>query len=424
MHVVIIGNGITGVTAAREVRKRKPEWRITMISAESEHHWSRPALMYIYMGHMRLQDTEPYEPHFWTRNRIDLCRGHVTGVDVQAQTVQLAGGAGLSYDRLLIATGSQPNRFGWPGQDLARVQGMYSLQDLELMEQNSAGLSHAVIVGGGLIGVEMAEMLHSRGVHVTFLVREAAYWRNALPAEESALVGDVIRAEGIDLRLSTELKEIVGNEHGEACAVITSSGERIACQLVGLTAGVRPNLSAVAGSAITTNRGVVVDEQLATSAPNVWAAGDCAEVQPADGSRSWLQQVWYTGRLQGEVVAANLCGEGVTYDKGIWFNSAKFFDLEWHTYGMVPTDPLDGQRHLYWESRDRRKCMRLVFDQRGAFVAMNAMGIRYRHKICEEWIRAGLTAEQVLTRLPEGNFDPEFYRRHEREIAATMRSQL
>lgn len=424
MHVVIIGNGITGVTAAREVRKRQPRWRITMISAESEHHWSRPALMYVYMGHMRLQDTQPYPDHFWAKNRIDLVRAHVSGIDVSSRTLTFAGGGAMTYDELLVATGSQPNRFGWPGQDLARVQGMYSLQDLELLEQNSVGLSHAVIVGGGLIGIELAEMLHSRGVHVTFLVREERYWSNILPTEESRIIERVIAAEGIDLRLGTELAEIHGDERGEACAVTTSAGDRIACQLVGLTAGVRPNLSAVAGSAIETGRGVLVDDTLATSAPHVWAAGDCAEIRRPEGARNLMQQVWYTGRLQAEVAAANICGDEAPYEPGIWFNSAKFFDLEWQTYGMVPSRPGEGQRSLYWEAPDQRTCMRLVANGDGTLHSMHAFGIRYRHRVCEGWIRDRLPISEVLERLPEANFDPEFYKRHERQIAAAMRSQL
>jgi NADPH-dependent 2,4-dienoyl-CoA reductase/sulfur reductase-like enzyme len=424
MHVVIIGNGITGVTAARAIRKAKPRWRITMISAESEYHWSRPALMYVYLGHMTREETEPYPPKFWTDNRIDLLRAHVSGVDVESKLVKVVGGVDLRYDKLLVATGSQPNRFGWKGQDLARVQGMYSLQDLELLEQNSIGLKQAVIVGGGLIGVEMAEMLHSRGVHVVFLVREESYWSNILPPEESALITNLFAdADGIDLRLGTELTEIVGNERGEACAVITSMGDRVECQLVGLTAGVRPNLSAVRHSDIATGRGVLVDERLKTNAPDVWAAGDCAEIVPADGSPHWSQQVWYTGRLQAEAAAASICGTETTYDKGIWFNSAKFLDVEWQTYGWVPGKPLDEETHLYWESSDRKKCLRLVFDADGAFTAMNVIGIRYRHRVCEGWIRDGLGVDQVLDRLSEGNFDPEFSRRHEGEIVAHLRGQ-
>ncbi|MGK0344643.1 MAG: NAD(P)H-nitrite reductase large subunit, partial [Myxococcota bacterium] len=167
MHVAIIGNGIAGVTAARTLRKRDPKARITMISAESEHHWSRPALMYIYMGHMRYQDTKPYQDHFWGKNRIDLVRGWVTQIDAEGKTLTLDGQRTVQWDKLLIATGSKPNMFGWPGQDLNRVSGMYSLQDMDALEGWTRDIKHGVVVGGGLIGIELAEMLHSRGRHVT-----------------------------------------------------------------------------------------------------------------------------------------------------------------------------------------------------------------------------------------------------------------
>ena len=170
--------------------------------------------------------------------------------------------------------------------------------------------------------------------------------------------------------------------------------------------------------------GVLVDDTLATSAPHVWAAGDCAEIRRPEGARNLMQQVWYTGRLQAEVAAANICGDEAPYDPGIWFNSAKFFDLEWQTYGMVPSRPGEGQRSLYWEAPDQRTCMRLVANGDGTLHSMHAFGIRYRHRVCEAWIRDRLPISEVLDRLPEANFDPEFYKRHERQIAAAMRSQL
>ena len=113
---------------------------------------------------------------------------------------------------------------------------------------------HAVIVGGGLIGIELAEMLHSRNIHVTFLVREASYWNNILPAEESAMINRVIREQGIDLRLETELAEIVDDGAGRVGAVTTKTGDRLDCQLVGLTAGVGPNLDLVKTTDIPVGR--------------------------------------------------------------------------------------------------------------------------------------------------------------------------
>ena len=199
-HVVIIGNGITGITAARFVRKLSGS-RITIISSETDHFYARTALMYIYMGHMRYQETKPYEDHFWPKNGLDLVRGYVTKVDTRSKVVCVADGPDLAYDKLLIATGSKSNKFGWPGQDMPGVQGLYGISDLVLMERNTQGINRAVVVGGGLIGIEMAEMLHSRQIPVTFLVRENSYMDYLFPAEESSIINDEIRRHHIDLRL-------------------------------------------------------------------------------------------------------------------------------------------------------------------------------------------------------------------------------
>ena len=174
-HVVIIGNGITGITTARNLRKLSHS-RVSVISSETDHFFSRTALMYIYMGHLTYNDTKPYEDWFWDKNNISRINGFVTGIDPSSKQVTLEKGEVLSYDKLVIATGSKSNKFGWPGQDLKGVQGLFSYPDVQLMEENTAGINHAVIVGGGLIGIEMAEMLQSRGTRVTMLVRESLFW--------------------------------------------------------------------------------------------------------------------------------------------------------------------------------------------------------------------------------------------------------
>lgn len=426
-HVAIIGNGIAGVTTALALRRRDKKVRITLISGESDHFFSRPALMYIYMGHMRYENTKPYEDYMWRKQRIDLKRGWVEQVDAANKTLGFRGGETLEYDQLVLATGSTPNKFGWPGQDLERVQGLYSLQDVESLEAISHEIEHGVIVGGGLIGIELAEMLHSRGKRVTILAREQSYWDNAMPREESLMVGELIREGGIDLRCETELAEIVDDGKGRACAVVTGDGERIECQFVGLTAGVRPNLSALQGSDVPTGRGVLCDFSLRAQVDDVFAVGDCAEIVTPEGERNRIEQLWYTGRMQGEILARVLAGEDASYDRGIWFNSAKFLDLEWHTYGQVPPagrPAPDGVTQVYWEDAAKRHGFRLVMNAEGHVIGVNAMGIRYRHVICERWIAEKRTPDYVLDNLADGNFDPEFYHRYEPTIVGSLREQL
>jgi NAD(P)H-nitrite reductase large subunit len=416
-HLVIIGNGISGVTVARHVRKRS-NMRITIISGETDYFYSRTALMYIYMGHMKFEHTKPYEDWFWEKNQIELVRGWVTDISTDAQRITLEDGRTFDYDKLVIATGSKSNMFGWPGQDLPGVQGLYSYQDLELLEKNTQHIQRAVIVGGGLIGIEMAEMLHSRNIPVTFLVRETSYWNNILPDEEARMIGQHIIEQGFDLRLGVNLQEILPGEDGHVRAVVVKeTGEEIPCQLVGLTAGVSPNINFLKNTTIKTNRGVVVNDYLETNVPNVYACGDCAEILVPDGERNRIEQLWYTGKMQGMALARTICGERTKYERGIWYNSAKFLDIEYQTYGFVSNVPREDEHNFYWQHPTKYVAFRLVYkksDER--VVGVNFFGIRSRHKIWENWIKNNHTASYVIDHLTEAEFDPEFYEHYETEI--------
>lgn len=420
MKIVIIGNGIAGTNAARHIRKLDPGHEILMLSDETLRPFSRTALMYVYMGHLKQANTELYEDWFWDKNRIQRLQARVLRVDTTAKKLHTNSGQSITYDKLIIATGSKPNRLGWPGQDLAGVQGLYHLQDLADMERRSAGLRRAVVVGGGLIGIEMAEMFHSRHIPVTFLVREASFWGNVLPGEESAMVTRHIRAHGIDLRLGTELREILPDATGRAAAaVVTSGGERIECGFVGLTVGVSPNIGFLENSGIETGRGVLVDEFLATSAPDVFAIGDCAQLRQPQPGRRPIEAIWYTGRMMGQTVARTVCGQKTAYLPRLWFNSAKFFDIEYQVYGDVPSQTPHGATSLFWEHPGGQKSVRVNFDTAsGAVHGFNLMGIRYRHEVCERWILDGAHIETVLENLSLANFDPEFFEQHEAALLA------
>ena len=415
-HIVIIGNGIAGITTARHVRKRS-DHRITVISGETDHFFSRTALMYIYMGHMKYEHTKPYEDWFWEKNRIELKKAWVQNVDFNNKELLFTSGETMTYDKLVIATGSKPNKFGWPGQDLEGVQGLYSYQDLELMEQNTKDIQRAVIVGGGLIGIEMAEMLHSRNIPVTFLVREESFWDNALPNEESQMINRHIKEHHVDLRLGTELKEIISDNKGRAKGIITGDGEEVACQFVGLTAGVSPNVNFLKTSDVEINRGVLVDEYLSTNYPDVYAAGDCAEFRQAPEGRRNIEQVWYTGRMMGEALAATITGEPTIYKPGHWFNSAKFFDIEYQTYGTVSPQKAENHGDFYWEHESGKIALHLRWNsETKELVGMNNFGFRLRHHALDQWLKKGKSINYVMEHLRDANFDPEFYKAHEPQI--------
>ena len=428
-HIVIIGNGISGVTLARHIRKLSDK-KITIISAETDYFFSRTALMYVYMGHLKFEHTQPYENWFWKKNRINLVKGYVQSVDHKNQVLKIKNSGDVSFDKLIIATGSKPNKFGWPGQDLDGVMGMYHKQDLENLEKNAPNnqvCKRAVIVGGGLIGIEMAEMLRSRKIPVTFLVREGSFWNGVLPKGESQMINEHILEHHIDLKLETNLVEILADEHGKARAVVTDKGETIDCDVVGLTAGVSPNVSFLKDSGIELGRGVIVNRRLETNVPNIYAIGDCAEQKEGIGNRRPIEAVWYTGRMMGETLAQTICGNPTEYKPGHWFNSAKFLDLEYQTYGWVFSErsKKETEEHFHWRHTTEKICITVAYDKNtNAFLGINTFGIRMRHEIFDRWLTEGRSIEHVMEHLKDANFDPEFYTAYENEITTHFNKEF
>ena len=415
-HVAIIGNGIAGITAARYIRKLS-DYRITVISAESEYFWSRTALMYIYMGHMRFHHTKPYEDWFWPKNRINLVHDYVEAVDPSTKELKLKKNQNIRYDILIIASGSAPVKGGWRGESLTGVCNMVSLQDLEKIEDSTRDVDHGVIVGGGLIGIELAEMLLSRNIRVSLLVREKSFWDMILPPEESAMVNRHIRQHHIDLQLETRLEKILGDEDGRVKAVVTEKGETINCAFTGLTIGVKPQIHFLEKSGIETDQGVLVNEYLQTNKPDIYAVGDCAQHRTPPHGRKPVEQIWYTGRIQGETVAKTICGNPTSYNPGVFYNSAKFLDIEYQVYGNVPIHDTAETTSFYWENPEGDKGLRIVFKKGNMQVkGFNLMGIRYRQEVCSQWILTGATISEVINDLERANFDPEFHRKFEKDI--------
>ena len=415
-HIVIIGNGISGITCARHLRKAGSD-TITVISSETEHFFARTALMYIYMGHMKYEHTKPYEDDFWKKNRIDLIKDSVEKIDVAGKILILKKGPQISYDKLVIACGSKSNMPDIPGKDLKGVQGLYSILDLENMEANTKGIQKAVIAGGGLIGIEMAEMLLSRNIHVILLVKDPYYWATALPKEEAELIGRHIKEHKIDVRVNVEIGEMIGDNNGKIKQVKTKTGELIDCEFVGLTIGVSANINFIKDSGIEADKGILVNEYFETSQPDIYAIGDCVQFKKAVAGRKPVEQVWYTGRMHGETLAKTLGGKRSAYNPAPWFNSAKFLDIEYQTYGDVPVKIKEEEKDFYWEHEKGKIALRVRYEKNsGVLKGINTFGMRLRHGVMEQWLLQKKGIEDVLVHFADANFDPEFFRTFEQEI--------
>jgi len=424
MHYVIVGNGVAGMEAALALRAREAEARISIVSAEHDHLFSRPALMYVFAGQTLLRDTEPYDRGLYDRMGFERVSGRVTSVDGPKHTLGFEDGSSLGYDKLLLAVGSKGRPAPWPGSEGPGLHYFVNLRDLEGLDREAKPGMRAIVVGGGLVGVEVAEILHDRGLHVVFVIRENWYFPLALEHREAALVSEHIRTHGIDVRLGLNVDSIRRGADDAVEGVtfspapLAESGEtgRIDGDFVVSAIGVVPNTGFLEGSGIERGRGwaIETDDALRTNAPDVWAAGDCATVTWIDGSRR-PEQLWYTARDQGRAVASSMLGDEVVYRRSTWYNSAKFFDVEYTTAGFVPVtlnfdnSPIEipaGVRTWFHRVPGRFESQRIIVkDDR--VVGFNMLGSRWNHEVFLEWIHDRRGLDWVVERLHEAQFDEE-----------------
>jgi len=411
MHYVIVGNGVAGITAAFTIRKREPKARITVISGEGDYFISRTALMYAYMDRMNLRDLEPHERRVYDEQRIERVKGWVVGLDAGRRAVQFEDGRTVHYDRLLLAGGSVANRFVWPGLNRLEdgVVHFVSLQNLGDCERLTPTTRHAVVVGGGLIGVELVECLVHHGIAVDFLVRESWYWPMALSKDEGDLVSAHIRHRGVRLHLETEVAQVSSDTALRVSGVRTNTGQDLPCQMLGICIGVRPATDWLKGVATPPDlgRGVKVTSSFETSLPDVWAAGDCAEFASPDGS-SKLEQIWYSAKRQGELAGRAMLGDTIDYRPPVFFNSAKFFEIEYTTAGEVTGIP-DGASSFFHRIPGREISIRIV-ENGGSVIGFNMLGARWNHEWFEKWIRERRSMDEVVAQLHLAQYDVEFGR--------------
>lgn len=445
MHVVIVGNGIAGMEAALTLRQRDSALKITVVSEESEHFFSRTALMYVLSGQLCHRDIEPLERGTYERLGLERVRARVTAVEPEDRRLQLSGGLPpLSYDRLLIACGSRPRpAHAWPGYGALKGIGHFvTLQDLAWLEEEVhlsqghdrpprewAHLDHTdegspylrrpaasaergtraaqpVVIGGGLIGVEVVETLLAAGLRPTFLIREDWFWPVALDERESHWIADRMRHHGVDVRLVEHVQRLEG-QHGRVSAVVTDKDTHPA-DLVVIAIGVVPNTGWLQHSGIERDEGggILVDDQLRTSVPDVWACGDCASVRWHNG---WVrpEQLWYTGRDQGRVAARSILGDHARYARGTWYNSAKLMDVEYTTAGLVNMR-VEGEQSWFFEETGRVRSTTRIVHVGGRVVGFNFLGRRWDHEVCVRWIEERRELQWVLQHLEQARFDTEF----------------
>ncbi len=332
---VIIGNGAAGVTAAEEIRARDPQGHIVIVSAEQSPMYSRPGLAYLLLNEVSDKQVIARKPEWYTGQRFTLIFSRAVTLDTATRYVHLEDGRAVNYDRLLIATGARAVPPPYPGASLDGVVYLDTLDGTKELLQKAKTAKRAVVIGGGITALEMADGLAHQGVETHYFVRKSALWSAVFNEVESKLLEERIIARGVKIHYNAEAAEILGDGQGRVAGVRFTNGETFACDLLGAGIGVKPQWTIVQDTPIQTDRGILVNEYLETNAPGVYAAGDCAQVWDRWTQKHMLDSLWPTAVASGRIAGANMAGAKQAYVKGAPFNACLLFGLHITAIGQL-----------------------------------------------------------------------------------------
>ncbi|SAL47874.1 nitrite reductase [Caballeronia cordobensis] len=303
-RLVVVGNGMAGMRTVEELLKIAPDlYDITVFGAEPYGNYNRILLSPVLAGEKRVDDIILNTREWYDANDITLHAGDaVTEIDRVRRIVRSEKGVEARYDRLLIATGSKPFIIPVPGCDLPGVIAFRDIQDVETMLDAARDHRHAVIIGGGLLGLEAANGLQRQGMSVTVVHATDSLMDRQLDASAAALLKRSLEAKGLRFAMATQTTAIIGEDRVRA--VRFADGTQIDADLVVMTAGVRPNIALAQASGLHCERAIVVDDTLQTFDPRVYAVGEC--VQHRSATFGLVAPIWDQARVAG----AHLAGAG------------------------------------------------------------------------------------------------------------------
>jgi 3-phenylpropionate/trans-cinnamate dioxygenase ferredoxin reductase component len=321
---VIVGASLGGATAAEALREDGFEGRVLLVGAEAERPYERPPLSKDYLrGESEREKAYVHSESFYAEREIELLTDTVAeAIDPAAHEVVLAGGERVRYDRLLIATGAEPRRIEIPSADLQGVHYLRTLADTDALRARLDAGGRAVVIGAGWIGAEVAASARERGLEVTVIEPASVPLERVLGPEVGAIYRDVHRERGVELLLGTGVEAFEGE--GEVERVRTSDGRLLDCDFVVVGVGVKPRTELAEAAGLAVDNGILVDANLRTSAPDIFAAGDVANAEhPFYGQRIRVEH-WANAKHQGPVAARNMLGKDTPYERIPYFFSDQY----------------------------------------------------------------------------------------------------
>ncbi|HEX5495743.1 MAG TPA: FAD-dependent oxidoreductase [Mycobacteriales bacterium] len=355
---VIVGASLAGAKAAETLREEGFDGRVVLIGAEPDRPYERPPLSKGYLlGNDERESVHVHEAGWYDEHKVELRLGtRVTAIDRTAHQVELDSGERLGYDRLLLTTGSVPRRLNLPGADLDNVLYLRYLPDCERISAELHDGARVVIIGAGWIGLEVAASARGRGAEVTVVEVAALPLQRVLGDEVATLFANLHRAKGVDLRLSTGLREFRGTD-GRVSAVVLDDGTELPADAVVVGVGITPAVELAEAAGLDVDNGIKVDASLRTSDPDVFAAGDVANsFNPRLGQHIRVEH-WANALAGGPAAAKAMLGQDVTYDPVPYFFTDQYdMGMEYAGYTSAGNydqvvfrgDPASGEYVAFW----------------------------------------------------------------------------
>jgi NAD(P)H-nitrite reductase large subunit len=358
MKHVVLGAGPAGVIAAETLRRADPGAAVTLVCGEAEAPYSRMALPYLLAEDVGEDGTHLRhgEGHYDSLG-IELRQGRVASISPDKGEVTLEDGNSLSFDRLLIATGSRPARPPVPGMDLDGVVSCWTLEDARRIAAATKPGSKVVLMGAGFIGCIVLEALASRGVELTVVEMEDRMLPRMMDDAGAAMIKRWCEAKGVTVLTSTAVKSVKAAGKGLKLDV---GGNSLEADLVVCATGVRPNIEFLAGSGIETDQGILVGDRLQTNLPGIYAAGDVAQGPDFSTGESMVHAIQPTASEHGRIAAANMAGADTPYRGSLIMNVLNTVGLITASYGLW--QGVKGGDQVVVQDEDSYKYLRLEFD--------------------------------------------------------------
>ncbi len=334
MQYLIIGNSAAGINAAEAIRARDGKGSVSIISEEDYPAYSRCLIPYFMTGKITEADMLYRPENYYETHRFTIQLGKkVIGVKPAEKKVELADGERLGYDRLLIATGGSPTIPATPGMEKPGVFGFRTTRDLNGILQAAKTADSAIVLGGGCVGLMAACGLQSLGLNVSVIVRSPHLFSQIADAEAGEIFRRRFIENGVDIITGRDVTAVLGEDRVEG--VRLDDGSEIRCQIIIVGKGVTSNIGLLKDAGIKTHWGIVVNDELQTTAADIYAAGDVAETMDIVTGEDTVNAIWPAAAEQGRIAGANMAGDHLKYAGSMRMNAAEFFGLPLISTGVV-----------------------------------------------------------------------------------------